>query len=109
MNRLVGNKAALIRDIDLTQKDAFGRTNLERMLNGDPALDPTGVSYELHHVGQKNDSIFAVLTQSEHRGAGNFAKLHKELISSEVDHGAAFAAAKKEFWIALGKILSGGV
>ena len=77
----------------------------------DPAYPrPESDPREIHdHVGQKNDSLFAVLTQSEHRGTGYFAKLHKELISSEVDHGAAFAAAKKEFWLALGKILSGGV
>jgi len=108
MNRMVGDKAALIRDINLSQKDAYGKTNLERMLSGDSALDPSGISYELHHVGQKNDSMFAILTQSEHRGAGNFSMLHENLISSEVDHGVAFAADKKEFWMALGKMMAGG-
>ena len=72
---MVNNKTALIRNIDFAQKDAYGRTNLERMLSGEAPLDPRGVSYELHHVGQKNDSVFAILTQSEHRGQGYFSKL----------------------------------
>ncbi len=102
---MVNNKTALIRNIDFAQKDAYGRTNLERMLSGEAPLDPRGVSYELHHVGQKNDSVFAILTQSEHRGQGNFSRLHENLISSPVDHGVAFEKAKRDFWKDLGNTI----
>lgn len=109
MKKIVDGKAALVRNIDINQKDAFGRTNLERMLSGEPAHDPTGISYELHHVGQKNDSVFAILTQAEHRGAGNFTKLHNELLNSPVDHGSVFEAAKKAFWKNLGQMFLEGM
>jgi len=107
--KLIDGRTALIREIDLNKTDAYGKTNLERMANGNPALDSEGISFEVHHVGQKNDSIFAVLTRNEHRGQGNFAKVHGNLRSSDVDHGAAFEAAKKKFWMELAKQLQGGI
>lgn len=103
--KTIGNKTALIRNIDLYQKDAFGRTNLKRMLNGEAALDPSGIAYEVHHVGQKNNSILAILTRSEHRGEGNFGMLHANLLESGVDHGAAFEAVKKQLWKSIAEIL----
>lgn len=109
-NKMVGNRSALIRNIDWNRKDGFGNTNLERMLKGNPPLDSNGMAYELHHVGQKNDSIFAILTQGEHRGEGNFRILHDVLRGSEVDHGAAFSTAKTDFWKNLAEIvISGGI
>ncbi len=99
MTEIIDGKAALIRNIDLEKTDAIGRTNLERMRLGEPALDPDGIAYEIHHVGQKNDSVFAILTQSEHRGQGNFRILHDNLLESAVDHGAAFEKQKRTFWI----------
>ena len=98
---IVGNKPALTRDIDWGQTDSFGKTNLERALNGAPPLDPDGLSYELHHVGQQNDSVLAIMTQSEHRGEGNFKILHDNLLESVIDRGE-FALEKKEFWKTLG-------
>lgn len=104
---MIGNKTALIRDIDWSYKDAFGRTNLERIAAGENPLDPTGVAYEVHHVGQQNDSIFAVLTQSEHRGEGAFKTLHENLRSSVIDRGE-FAKEKVQFWKDLYYALVGG-
>jgi len=102
--KMVGNKAALIREIDLDQVDSFGRTNLQRMEAGQAALDSKGIAYEIHHVGQKNDSVFAILTREEHRGAGNFTKVHAKLRGSDVDHGIVFDTAKKEIWKEIAKI-----
>ena len=102
---MVGNKAALIRDIDWGQKDAFGDTNLQRMLNGKPPLDPQGLSYEVHHVGQKSDSVFAILTQSEHRGEGNFRALHENLRNSVINR-PEFNREKVEFWKQLAQMVS---
>ena len=64
---MVGNKSALIKtDIDLYRLDAKGRTNLERMRQGLAPQDPNGISYELHHVGQRKDGTLAILSQAEH-------------------------------------------
>lgn len=41
------------------------------MQDGYAPLDPTGTKYQLHHIGQNNDSPLAVLTQAEHTGNGN--------------------------------------
>lgn len=106
---MVGNRRALIRDIDWNYRDGFGRTNLERIATGENPLDPTGIPYEVHHVGQKNDSVFAILTQAEHRGEGAFKALHENLRSSVVDHGADFAKEKVMFWKNLYSALIGGV
>lgn len=71
----INNKTALVRDIDPSYtKD--GITNLDRMLNGRPALDPTGTAYELHHIGQRVDSTLAILTRAEHRQGGNHRIWH---------------------------------
>ena len=64
---MVNNKTALVKtDIDLERLDTKGRTNLERMKQGLAPQDSNGVSYELHHVGQKKDGTLAILSQSEH-------------------------------------------
>ena len=100
---MVGGRTALVQDIDLdyvsTLADGTEITNLGRMQRGMNPLDPaTGKAYELHHVGQKNDGVLAVLTQGQHRGEGNFAKLHKIWNDSGVDHGAAWNKKGSAFW-----------
>ncbi len=76
----IDGKHYLIRDIDLNfVSDTAGTpmTNLERMKAGYAAIDPkTGLSYELHHVGQQVDSPLAVLTPAEHRQGNNNRILH---------------------------------
>ena len=94
----VDGSAALIRDIDLDFVDDMGRTNLERMREGLAALDPDGVPYELHHLGQSQDSVLAILTQQEHRGVGNHAIWHDLISPSQVDHGAVWDAQRAAFW-----------
>ena len=65
--KMVGNKSALIKtDIDLYRIDSKGRTNIERMKQGLAPQDSNGISYELHHIGQKKNGTLAILSQSEH-------------------------------------------
>ena len=104
---MIGNRTALIRDIDWTQRDPFGRTNLERIATGENPLDPGGIPFEVHHVGQQNDSIFAILTQAEHRGEGHFRTLHENMRGSLIDRGE-FAKEKIQFWKDLYYALTGG-
>lgn len=50
--QIIAGKMALIQPIKLDLIDDKGRTNLQRMKEGLPALDLDGNSFELHHIGQ---------------------------------------------------------
>lgn len=102
---VINGNPAVIRDIDLNFVDDMGRTNLERMLAGEAPLDPTGTAYELHHLGQAQDSTLAILTQAEHRGAGNHAIWHNLVSPSNVDHGAMWTAQREAFWKSYAQLL----
>lgn len=96
---MVSGKTALIRNVDLDFVDDAGLTNLQRMCMGKPALDPTGVAYELHHVGQKADSTLAILTRAEHRLGDNHKIWHIFDKASEVHmKGNSWNAQKAAFW-----------
>lgn len=83
-------------DIDYDAKDAFGKTNLERMEQGKaPLID--GKPVELHHIGQEMDSPLAELTQTEHRGPGNDAVLHDKQKETEIDRNK-FNAEREDHW-----------
>ena len=104
---MVNGKAALIRSIDLSKVDEYGMTNLERMLAGKAPLDPTGVPYELHHVGQKMDSTLAILTKAEHRLGDNHLIWHEFGVESQIDR-SVFSQQRIEFWKSVGKMLQEG-
>ena len=93
---MVGNKSALVKtDIDLTRLDSKGRTNLERMRQGLAPQDSNGISYELHHVGQKKDGTLAILSQSEHDNPA----IHGFLERTEAHAaGTNWDAERQAFW-----------
>ena len=93
---MVGNKSALIKtDIDLYRLDSKGRTNLERMKQGLAPQDSNGLSYELHHVGQKKDGTLAILTQAEHDNPA----IHGFLERTEAHAaGTNWDAERQAFW-----------
>lgn len=94
----IGEKKCLIRpDIDMSQKDGFGRTNKERMEQGLAPLTPEGRPYELHHIGQHQDSPLAELTMQEHRGKGNDTILHIKTKVSEIDR-EEFGFERAQHW-----------
>lgn len=92
-----GKDVLLNPNIDIDQKDVFGRTNLDRMEQGLAPLDKEGKPMELHHIGQNNNSPLAELTWKEHRGAGNDTVLHDKLKESEIDR-SSFAKERAEHW-----------
>ena len=94
--QMVGNKTALIKtDIDLTKVDSKGRTNLERMKQGLAPEDSSGISYELHHVGQKKNGTLAILSQSEHDNPS----LHSFLQRTEAHaQGTNWDTERQKFW-----------
>lgn len=101
---MINGKTSLIRNIDLNFVDeATGLTNLERMQKGLAALDPTGVPYELHHIGQKADSTLAILTRAEHRLGDSYGIWHELVGESEIDR-IAFDKIRSEFWKSMAKI-----
>lgn len=100
---VVGNKTALVKtDIDLTKVDSKGRTNLERMKQGVAPQDLNGISYELHHVGQKKDGTLAIMSRTEHDNPA----LHGFLEKSEAHAaGTNWDAERKAFWKAFAKLV----
>ena len=93
----VGGKTALIRKIDWDQKDNSGKTNLERISEGENPVDPNGLEYTISLIGQKSDSVPVILTQSEINGEGLFKNVHSNLRYSE-DIGSMNSDEKAQFW-----------
>lgn len=92
-----GRKCLVSPNIDMEQKDAFGRTNKERMEQGLAPLDKNGNPMELHHIGQHNDSPLAELTQDQHRGKDTYSVLHDTKKESEIDR-VSFNDERANHW-----------
>lgn len=107
--KMVNGQTALVRNINLGYIDDMGRTNLERMQLGLAPLDDTGISYELHHIGQQADSTLAILTKAEHMQGGNNKIWHK-LGEPTAVHGTGntWDSQRQQFWIELAKMMTGG-
>lgn len=97
---MINGKAALVRQIDWSQTDTAGNSNLARVLNRQSPLDQNGIPYELHHIGQRSDSTLAVLTKSEHMQGGN-NKIWHIFGNPGIDHGSAWESQRYDFWIDL--------
>ena len=110
----VGGRTALVRsDIDWSDYSIRRNTWLKNKLadfdrwaeynnadligEGFPPRDRNGDPYELHHIGQRQDSPFAELTWAEHMGDGNNTILHQMGKYSEIDR-EAFDAEKSQYW-----------
>ena len=110
---MVNGKTALLQEIDLNYvsrlPDGTKVTNLVRMQNGYPPIDPaTGKAYQLHHIGQKADATLAVLIEEQHQGNSailNICGKKSEIVRSE------FATTRKEFWKYVGNYVfnNGGI
>lgn len=110
--QMVDGKTALIRKIDLNYvDDVTGKTNLQLMQAGYAPIDPTGHRYELHHIGQKNDSPLAILTKEEHRGKGNVTIWNT--LTDGFDNPSSqsgWSTIKRHFWKDYAKqVVNGGI
>lgn len=94
----INNQTALIQKIDLNLVDKEGRTNAKRIIEELSPIDNTGISIQLHHVGQSENSPLAILTRKQHIQDGHKNILHWKKGPSEVEHGAAWDDTVKEFW-----------
>lgn len=70
--------------------------NADLMGEGFPPRDDNGDPYELHHIGQRQDSPFAELTYWQHMTDGNNAILHPKR-ESEIDR-RLFEKEKADHW-----------
>ena len=112
VERRIGGRAALVRtDIDWSAfncrqewlKEKFADwdkwqdyNNADLIGEGWPPRDSNGDPYELHHIGQQQDSPFAELTWQEHMGDGNNAILHPNR-ESVIDR-QQFDTEKSRYW-----------
>lgn len=93
VERNIGGRVALIKtDINWSDYSVRRNTWLKEYLanwdkwakynnadligEGYPPREMNGRPYELHHIGQEQDSPFAELTRDEHMGDGNNSILH---------------------------------
>lgn len=108
--KMVNGKTALVRQIDLNYVDELtGKTNLQLMQDGYAPYDPTGQKYQLHHIGQTNDSPLAVLTQAEHTGNGNDPIWH--ILTEGFENPSSqpgWSNIRSEFWKSYAKQAVGG-
>lgn len=99
----IGDALAYSRVVDLDSviTDTYGKTmtNAERIIAGNSPVDPSGIPYELHHIGQEPSSPLAILTKTEHMQGGHNKILHFRM-ESEVEHGYHWAEQVDEFWSA---------
>ena len=73
------------------------QTNLDRMKAGYAPLDENGNSYQLHHIGQENNSPLAELTNQQHQADGNYSVLHTKQGPSEINR-KEFNEQRAEHW-----------
>ena len=90
--KIVNGKTALIQDIDIAYlsvlSDGTEISNLERMKDGLPPIDPeTNKPYQLHHIGEEADSTLVIL--KENQEFGNISTERTEGIEDGIE---------KEFW-----------
>lgn len=106
----VDGKNALVQQIDWDFVGDLedGRTNAQRVLDGLSPLDKSGRPYEVHHVGQKQNSPLAILTSDEHKS--NYKAIHKNTgqTSSDIDRNV-FSKERREFWKEFYNQTKGGI
>ena len=102
----INGKKALVKNVNLKYKSNLNGkfvTNAQRMKKGYAPIEPkTGKPYELHHVGQENDSALAVITNREHNKY--YKVLHDNRKVSAIDR-KRFRVVRKNFWKAYVKMV----
>lgn len=87
----------------ITPQNPNGLTNLQLALNGKAPYAPSGIKYQIHHVGQHNSNgVYAILTDAEHKAIPTFK-------GSGVEHGANWNAFRADFWKQMGKLVTNGI
>lgn len=104
--KLADGKLVLLKQIDWTLTDTYGRTNVQRVSANLAPIDATGTPLELHHIGQKADSPLAILSWAEHHSPGNYSVLHYAEQGKDISD-VAWNKQKQEVWKAVLKMAQG--
>lgn len=93
----INGKWVYTQKIDWDLVDSKGRTNYKRVAEGLNPIDKSGSSFEVHHIGQENDSPLALLTKQQHKEY--YSVLHKNTgdSPSAIDR-EAFEKIKRDMW-----------
>jgi RHS repeat-associated protein len=75
------------------------KENLDQMKQGKPPVGTDGKKVELHHDGQTTNSPLVEMTQTQHRGKGNFTQKHQNTgqRASQVNRSQA-AKIRQKHW-----------
>ena len=92
-----GRKCLIRDDIDIEQKNEKGVTNRGLIMLGKSPINIYGEKVELHHIGQKQYSPFAELTEREHHSKGNYRILHIAKKQTEIVRNI-FNLERKKHW-----------
>lgn len=99
----INDNWAFVQNIDWDFVDDKGYTNLQRVLEqGNAPIGPDGQSYQLHHIGQHNDSPLAILTQTQHQMAGDTKAIHYQDIGR--GENPNWSRQKQEFWESMARL-----
>lgn len=86
------------KEIDWNLMDDMGRTNIIRVRDYKLSpIDDTGMSYEVHHLGQKADGPLAMLTHAEHHNPDTYGIIHYAIEGKDITE-SAWAAQRASFW-----------
>lgn len=92
--------SALIIDINLYYRcERLGKTNKELILAGESPVVPENdeYHYDIHHIGQRKDSPFAIIPSMVHNSKEYFSVFHSGSSSEEL-HTKEFEIEKQIFW-----------
>lgn len=95
------------KQIDWDLIDELGRSNRVRVMeyNLSP-IDNNGLSYEVHHIGQKADGPLAMLTHAEHHNKETYSIIHYADEGKDITD-SAWRAQKAKFWKSILKLQEG--
>ncbi len=87
-----------VKEIDWNLIDDLGRSNVARVLEYKLApIDNNGLSYEVHHLGQKADGPLAMLTHAEHHNKDTYSIIHYAIDGKNITE-SAWNAQRASFW-----------
>ena len=84
--------------IDPHMVDPNGRTNLQRMKAGTAPLGPDGLSINLHHLLQTDDSPIAEVTKTFHQENSGIIHINPNSIPSGINR-PVFDAWRRQYWM----------
>ena len=97
----IDGRKCLEDHVDWDQTDENGLTNRERAERKLSPINKNGETVELHHIGQKDDSPLAELTEREHRSKETNSVLHDTTKKdSDIDKNNFNNNVRPQHWLA---------